>query len=239
MLDAGRTYEAGSRTTLNWLRRPLRPGPVGAPRGASTCQPLPVRRSADTMHVWLTPFQDGLDRFSCSDPVEGSLQLERDGAPIGSAEGYFADFPVPAEPGTYRLTYQQTADRPYVEHRSSTTWTFRSAAPDGSEQVALPLLVVDYDLPLDTLNRPTGPTATLTVQQVTGVDRQPIERLRVWTSVDDGATWQRATARRDGEGGYRVTLPRVADGTGVSLRVDAQDVAGNRIEQTLVDAYIG
>jgi hypothetical protein len=36
-----------------------------------------------------------------------------------------------------------------------------------------------------------------------------------------------------------VTLPRVAPGTGVSPKVDATDVAGNRIEQSLVDAYTG
>jgi hypothetical protein len=31
----------------------------------------------------------------------------------------------------------------------------------------------------------------------------------------------------------------VAEGTGVSLRVDARDAGGNRVEQTLYDAYLG
>jgi hypothetical protein len=36
---------------------------------------------------------------------------------------------------------------------------------------------------------------------------------------------------------YDLTLPRVARGTAVSLRVDALDQAGNGIRQTLFDAY--
>jgi hypothetical protein len=42
-----------------------------------------------------------------------------------------------------------------------------------------------------------------------------------------------------GAGRYRVTLPEVVRGTGVSLRVDAGDAAGSRLEQTLYDAYAG
>jgi hypothetical protein len=236
MLDAGRSYDAGSRTTLDWLRRPLHPGPVGAAQGASSCQPTPVQRSADTMYVWLAGSQDGPDRFSCSTPQEAMLRLERDGTQIGEVDAYYAAFRVPPEAATYRLTYEQTADRPYADHRSGTTWTFRSAAPPrGTER--LPLLVVDYDLPLDPSNRPTGRTATFTVDQVTGVEPRPIERLRVWTSTDDGTTWQQAEVRRQEGGRSAVRLPRVDEGTQVSLRVDARDADGNRIEQTLYDAY--
>lgn len=103
----------------------------------------------------------------------------------------------------------------------------------------VPLVVVDYELPLDTLNRPTGDTATLVVHHVTGTEGAPIDRVRVWTSTDGGATWRRASVARRDDGRFRVGLPHVDTGTAVSLRVDARDAAGNRIEQTLHDAYRG
>jgi hypothetical protein len=40
------------------------------------------------------------------------------------------------------------------------------------------------------------------------------------------------------EGRFEVTLPDPAGGTAVSLRVDARDAAGGRLEQTLHDAYV-
>jgi hypothetical protein len=90
---------------------------------------------------------------------------------------------------------------------------------------------------LDTLNRPTGRTGTFVVHQVTGTEQQSIRRFRAWTSTDSGTTWRRAPAHQRGDGAYRVKLPSVTPGAGVSLRVDVRDTAGNRIEQTLYDAY--
>jgi hypothetical protein len=232
------TYAAGSRQTLAWLRRPMAPGPVGVPLGRNFCQPRPVERTGDTLTIDLAAFQDRRDAFGCEGPLDATLTLERAGAVIGTASRRSADFTVPAEPGGYRLTYEQSSDLPYLHH-SSTTWSFRSAGGAGAASTRIPLLVVDYRLPLDTLNRPTGRTATFTVHQVTGTDQQRIRSLRVWTSADDGTTWRRASVERRKEGEYRVTLPHVAHGTGVSLRVDARDAAGNRIEQTLDAAYTG
>jgi hypothetical protein len=240
-MDSGRAYAAGSRSTLRWERRPLRPGPVGVPFGASGCQPTPVARSAGTLQVWLAPFQDGPDRFGCTDPDTATMTLERDGAVVGSTEAAFGEFPVPAEAGTYRLSYEQQAAAVPYAHRSTTAWTFRSAAPgpavEGDERI--PLLVVDYGLPLDTLNRPTGRTAHLKVHQVTGTRNRAVRAFKVWTSTDGGTTWRRAPASSTGARAWDVTLPRVTAGTAVALKVDATDAAGNRIEQTLLDAYTG
>jgi hypothetical protein len=102
--------------------------------------------------------------------------------------------------------------------------------------VHLPLLTVDYELPLDTLNQPTGRAAQLAVGNVTGTDQHRVARMRAWTSVDGGATWQAAPVERDRGRRNDLTLPSVARGTAVSLRVDAVDQAGG-IRQTLFDAY--
>jgi hypothetical protein len=73
-------------------------------------------------------------------------------------------------------------------HRSTTTWSFRSAGDANAGLVRLPLVVVDYDLPLDIRNQPTSRNATFTVRQVTGASQRTIDSLRVWTSTDDGTT---------------------------------------------------
>jgi subtilisin family serine protease len=233
-------YAAGSRQRQDWLRRPMPPGPGGHPLERNFCQPRPVERTTDTMFVAVAPFQDGRDRFTCNAPATATLTLERDGTVVGTVPTTTGEFAVPAARGNYRLIYQQTGNSPYP-HTSTTTWSFRSTGdPDpAAEPARIPLVVVDYDLPLDTRNQPTSRTATFTVRQVTGVEPRRIDSLRVWTSTDDGTTWRPAPAHRHEGGTFRVTLPVVADGTGVSLRVDARDVAGNRIEQSLVDAYIG
>jgi subtilisin family serine protease len=240
--DAGRVFEPGSRSTLRWLRPPMRPGPVGGPEGASGCQPTPVTRTGNLLQVWLSPFMDEPDRYGCADPDTAQLSLERDGLEIASYENYYGEFELPAEAGDYRLVYEQTADDiPYGHHESTTAWSFSSAGPAGGseDEQLIPLLVVDYELPLDTLNRPTGRTARFKVHQVTGTPNEAVRSFRVWTSTDGGATWRRASTDRDGNRTWDVTLPRVADGTSVSLKVDARDADGNRIEQTLVDAYTG
>jgi hypothetical protein len=242
-MDGGRTYEPGSRHRVTWVRRPQWPGPVGdIPLGLSLCQPTPVAHTADRLQVWLSPFQERLDGIGCGSPLEGSsLTLERDGQPVPEVEeglpiAEAGEFPVPAEPGDYRLTYEQVGQAPYV-HRSTTTWTFRSGAPAEGDRALVPLLVVGYELPLDTLNGPTGDTATLTVRQMTGAPESPVRRVRAWTSSDGGATWRPAAVEHREGSDYRLRLPRAGRGTGVSLRVAASDAAGATIEQTLIDAY--
>ncbi|PRX99410.1 S8 family serine peptidase [Allonocardiopsis opalescens] len=236
--DAGAVYQAGAEQEVAWVTRPQWPGFVGAPQGASTCQPTPPERTAERMDVWLAPFQDGRDRYGCADPLAAELSLEVDGEPVATHPAHFAQFEVPAGTAEYRLSYQQEGQAPY-RHRSSTAWTFTSAAPAGGGTARLPLLGVDYRLPLDTLNRPQGGTAVLEVAPVTGTDPERIRRFRVWTSTDSGETWVPARVSRAAEGRYELRLPRVAEGTGVSLRVDALDARGSRIEQVLYDAYRG
>jgi subtilisin family serine protease len=232
------TYAAGSRQRLDWLRRPVPPGPDGAPSGRNFCEPRPMERTVDTMYVAVETGQDGRDRFTCNDPATSTLTLERDGTVVGTAATASASFPVPVARANYRLTYEQATEAPYAD-RSTTAWSFRSAGDPHAGLVRLPLVVVDYDLPLDTQNQPTSRNATFTARPVTGAPSRTIDSLRVWTSTDDGTTWTAATVRHDQGGAYRVTLPAVADGTGVSLKTDARDTSGSRIEQTLIDAYIG
>jgi hypothetical protein len=235
-LDTGRRYAGGRPHPLTWLRRPQWPAPGSGRTGGFFCA-SPVLRSADRLDVWISAFQDGPDRQSCSRPIDGTLALEREGTSIGTADGVQGSFAVPTERATYRLRYDQHGEAPYP-HRSSTTWTFTSSAPDaaGRPEVPVALLAVEYRLPLDPLNRPTGTTATLRVRPSAGKATR-VDQPLVWTSTDDGTTWQAARVGRTGADRFEVRLPDVPTGTGVSLRVDARGPRGSRVEQTLVDAY--
>jgi hypothetical protein len=236
-----RSYASGSRHTVRWLRRPQWPAPVALADESSTafmCG-FPTTRTTDTLFVDLL-LHDAPDQTTCIPPVAGTATLERDGTPIGRTTDLLpAAFDIPAEPGTYRLTYDLESQAPYT-HRSTTTWTFSSSAPDDPRaETPVSLLTVGYRLPLDVRNQLTGRKATLSLRHVPAIEHPSPRRPDVWTSTDDGATWQAAPVQRAGSGVYTVTLPDVADGTGVSLKVDARDRDGNRVEQTLLDAWFG
>ena len=73
-------------------------------------------------------------------------------------------------------------------------------------------------------------------------ERMPaIAGAKLWYSTDDGATWRTARLKGAGERGeYRATLdlPSLGRTSGaVSLKVEAWDTAGNRVEQTTTRAF--
>jgi subtilisin family serine protease len=237
-MDAGTAYEAGSRQQHTYLRRPQWPGMVGSVFRDPFCPAGPPRRTVDEVLVHVVPFQDGYGRLTCADALDETLTLRRDGVVVGNADHSAATFPVESGDADLQLHYQQNGRAPYL-HRSTTTWTFHSTEPEEGEAL-LSLLTVSYALPLDTRNRPTGDTASLTVRNIADDGSQPrrIRSLTAWTSVDRGATWQPASVTRTAATRFDVGLPDAPSGTPVSLRVDTGDHHGSRIEQTLIDAYV-
>ncbi|MCO5968092.1 S8 family peptidase [Actinoallomurus soli] len=238
-----RRYEAGRTYTNDWFRQPLRPGPYSATDpSASGCQPAPTTRARGNIHVQMVDLQDLPDGFDCllGDPVwenstSRTMRLYADGRLAGTTTRPYGDFSVPARAGTYRLVYDLDVSKWIpVSTKTSTTWTFRSKP--GEERV--PLLTVDYALPLDVLNHPSGDTATFTVARVRGAAAAKVTGLKLWTSLDDGTTWQAATVSGSG-GRYTAKLPTAAKDQAVSLRVQATDDAGGRIDQTIIRAYTG
>ncbi len=144
---------------------------------------------------------------------------------------------MPQQLADYRLTLDvDTSLILPISTKVNTSWTFRSAGPDGTGSVPLPLLAVDYALPMDTNNHATGGTAELAVRQAHGVKAQKVTSFQVWTSTDDGATWKSARVTTSGDS-YRVALPKAAAGQPVSLRVKAAANGGSGIDQTIIRAY--
>jgi hypothetical protein len=102
----------------------------------------------------------------------------------------------------------------------------------------LPLLSVDYALPLDAANHPTSSdSATFTVHQAHAMQPQAITSFELWTSVDDGASWQAVRTERARDGTWQTQLPQAAAGQAISLRVKAQGAGGSGVEQTIIRAY--
>jgi hypothetical protein len=238
-----RTYKPGSTQADEWVRQPFRPGPYSATgETASFCAPGASTRSRGNIHVELVDLQDLPDGFDCltDDPdwdavSTRTMKLYAGDTLAGTTGASHGDFSVPATAGTYRLHYEVDASQALpVSTRTSTDWTFRSAP--GEERI--PLLGVDYRLPLDAFNHPNGDRATFAVARVAGATPAKATGLKLWTSLDDGATWQPATVSAAG-GTFAATLPRAGKGQAVSLRVQATDSGGGRIDQTIIRAYFG
>ncbi|MEE6261265.1 S8 family serine peptidase [Plantactinospora sonchi] len=235
-------YRPGSRQTEVWARQPLHSDWVDdiVENAGVPCATAPSRTRGN-LHVDLVMLTDRHQRADCLQPgtigVKRTLSLRRNGKLVDERDASSADFTVPQPAADYRLTLDvDTSLILPVSTRVSTDWTFRSAGPTGVESVPLPLLAVDYVLPLSTGNRATGGTASLTVRQTKGVPTQKVTSFQVWTSTDDGTSWRTARVVRDGDN-YRVELPKVTAGQAVSLRVKADGNGGSGIEQTIIRAY--
>ena len=238
--DQLRRYGPGSARDATWLREPLHTDWYAeSEHRPSWCLPEPIRRTPGNLRVAVTDLVDVHGRFDCfsrhpvwADSVRRRLTLHRDGAEVGSVTTNRADFAIPAEPSTYRLTYDLSTAGvlPFSTH-VSTAWTFRSAGSQSTDDRPVALLSADYTLP-----GPGGGEAAVAVRQMPGTPEQHITRMAVWTSADDGATWTAARIRADGPG--RAIFDWPVTGV-VSLRVSATGAGGSAIEQTIIRAAAG
>lgn len=240
-------YSPGSQHTVEWARQPFRPGPYShTVQSLSGCSPLASVRFPGAIDVQLTDLQDLPDGFDClslvgwPEPTSRTMQLYRGSKLIATKHASVANFLVPEAPATYRLVYtDNTSAAVPVSTQTQTTWTFRSAAPPGGNVVRIPLLLVNYSLPLNLDNQPDGSTAVFTVARVAGTRPAPVTGFSLWTSLDNGKTWQAARVHRLGGGRFAGTLPQAASGQAVALRVQATDAGGSGIDQTIMTAYVG
>lgn len=236
-------YAPGSKHAAEWAKQAFRPGPYsGTALSESACAPQPSTRAAGNIHVELVDLQnlpDGYDCLGLFGVTTQAMRLYHGADLLGAAASSVADFAVPAGSGTYRLVYDESTTAIPVSTQTSTTWTFHSSAPVGPKLLRIPLLTINYDLPLGLDNHPDGDTAILTASRVAGSGSAPVKELRLWTSTDGGATWISAPVHALGGGRYAATLPHVASGQAVSLRVQAADAGGSAIDQTIITAYRG
>lgn len=169
-------------------------------------------------------------------------------------------FDLPLLPGavTYRLDWTQNNA---IDQAASneTDWTFHSSSADAPAKLPstvqcppdpsracsfLPLLFIRYDLALNFSNQATagGPEAiNFTVGGQQNAPAPSGVTATVSASFDDGKTWTSpapATSLGNGKFSASIDQPPLASTSGfVSLRVHAQDAAGNAVDQTIIRAY--
>ncbi|MDG4839877.1 S8 family serine peptidase [Micromonospora sp. WMMD967] len=240
-MEAPRQYRPGSRQSKVWARQPLHSDWYDDPAGADWSCATPPSRTRGNLHLDMVTLTDQHQRADClqgeATGVKRTLSLYRNGKLVEQSGRPVADFTVPQAMADYRVTFDvDTSLILPISTKVNTSWTFRSAGPDGTGSVPLPLLAVDYALPMGHDNHPVDGTAEMAVRQAHGVKTQKVTSFQVWTSTDDGATWK--TARVTGSGDtYRVALPKATTGQAVSLRVKATANGGSGIDQTIIRAY--
>nr|ATY72530.1 serine protease [Streptomyces thioluteus] len=194
-----------------------------------------VTRNGDRLAVDVPLLADGGGHVPSAPAYDtASTTLYREGKVVGTRSGApgRAAFTVPPGRAAYRLT--STAQRKGAAGtatRVTASWTFTSGRTAGTAPV--PVSVVRFSPRIG----PDGTAAagselrvpvTVMGAAAGGHTRSP----KVSVSMDGGTSWTRVPVE---DGAVTVRNPRA--GTGVSLRAELTDTAGNTLTQTLVDAY--
>ncbi|MGV9708380.1 S8 family peptidase [Streptomyces sp. NPDC003483] len=259
MSDLPRTYRPGEHVTERWFGAVVRPA---IPRGAA----WQSVRNGDTLSVYVPEFSDsgaghwafgeipggvgsgvraGSPSAAAADqPDTATAELYRNGKRIAAPDnGAWGDIEVPAGDAAYRLdlaTARVSDDWDFATG-TRTSWTFRSGT--AATTAMLPLLQVDYSVPVDARNavgRGRTHRLGLTVRMQDGMKAPSGVTLKAETSYDGGRTWTTAPTTREG-GGFSATVTRPARVHGdayVTLRVTARDAAGDTVRQTVDRAYL-
>jgi subtilisin family serine protease len=236
--DAVRTYPRGVSAD-SWGKAPVVPGvPIQA--GVVSA------RVDDQLRIRLAGFTDADPAHLVNMPdywFQGTTTLSRDGQPVAGCVDHYVltcDVDVPADRARYTLTAVDPAPIfTDAVQTSTTTWTFSSQHGES----VLPLIDLDYDLPLSLTNRLAAGSM---VNMRLGVARQPgsaggqLGTPTVEVSYDSGSTWTSVAVEPQGHGQYlvRYKAPPLAATDGyVGLRVTAGDAAGNKVVQEVPRAY--
>ncbi|GAA1560803.1 S8 family serine peptidase [Kribbella sancticallisti] len=242
------SYRPNEHHAETWFGAPLRPAGLAA-------------RSADVMLVeaggpWLQldpPSErigdliDSENRHQRQALVSSAqdLRLYRNGQLLASdPDGTQPLILVPVDPAPARYRIERTigpiAQLP-LSASSRTVWELTSSAPVSAPVDVLPLLQVEYSIPLDISNRAAARlplTIGLRVRQTVGAAASPVRTVKAWVSADDGAGWT-SIPTHEADGRFSALVPPGALpwGAKISLRVSASDAAGNTVEQTIIRAF--
>ncbi|MGW6510231.1 S8 family peptidase, partial [Streptomyces niveus] len=248
--DTPRTYRPGERVTESWQGAVVRPS---IPRGTQT----PSVREGNVLSLRIPEFTDstaghrsrllvgggGIGSSGTADTGEqgdtAAAVLYRDGKKTAEADNAWTDFTVPSGAADYRLDLTTSRRSPEWAYGTATdtSWSFRSGAAGGA--TTLPLLQLDYDVPVDAHNavgRGRSHTVGLAVRAQDALPRPRGVTVKVEASYDDGKSWERATVKSRGSDGFsaRIDRPdRLRGDAYVTLRVTAEDSSGSRVRQTV------
>ena len=229
-----RTYRPRERVSYDWFGSVVRPA---VPAGT-----VP-RRTGDALDLRVAELAgDDGTTYDRSGSNETTMELYEDGRLLASDDQAWGTYTATSARADYRLELDvaRTKDPQWAySTTTNTTWEFGSARP-GNGSADLPLLEVDYDVPVDLANTARGgrfERLGFSVGYAGRPDRAArLRDLDAWISYDDGGTWQRLHTSALGSSRSAIVWhPR--EGGFASLRVRATDRDGNSIEQTVVRAY--
>ncbi|WP_329104140.1 S8 family serine peptidase [Micromonospora sp. NBC_01699] len=231
MTEAPTAYRAGSARE-SWLAPVVRPAsPTGVPELVST-------RTGNTLALRVPEFVDADGHFTIGEASRVEAKLWRDGKLLAELPDARRDVSTTSAQARYRLALstERVDDEWRWGTRTETVWDFRSGQQSGDRARPLPLLQVDYAVPVDLSGRASDRQHTLglTLRGQDGLSAPRGTELTAEVSFDEGRTWKRVRVTGGGTD-YRATVP-AGRGT-VSLRVRATDRSGNAITQTVIRAY--
>ncbi|MFP3987207.1 S8 family serine peptidase [Streptomyces sp. E11-3] len=243
MIDPQRTYQAGSKRTERWYDGVV--GPT-APRDAAGKPTLVAERQANLIGFSAAMWGDGThhaEQGSFGDI--GSLELRRDGEPIGNSAYPSGVFEVPAEDAAYELEQRtmKIGQPSAVWKRSEsvrTVWSFRSKLDASQYSQPLPILFPRVKLPEDglkTVAEKDGLRLGLSVTGHAGYTPGAIRDAKVSYSYDEGETWTEAAVSGTGDSRTATVDHAGASGAQVWLRTELTDANGHSVSQTVSRAY--
>lgn len=219
------TYQAGRKYERTNLRAVTSPRLGGSPL-VTWADGGGVERSGDLINSRISPFGGSTWVENWHRGGWGTLELQHNGVAQGWSDVRQGSFHAPARDGRYKLLLDASRETLALSTSVKTTWEFSGAA-DGR----LPLLEVDYSVPVDLRNSWKAGVpmpAKFTASRQVGSGNASLRSLQAYASFDDGVTWVPVKS---------LVPPGGAAGGFVSLRVVAADADGNTVDQTVLRAY--
>ncbi|GHH31195.1 S8 family serine peptidase [Lentzea cavernae] len=213
--QAGRKYE---RTHLRAITSPR----LGGSSVVTWADGGGVERVGDSINARVSPFGGSGWVENWHRGGWGTLELRHDGVTQGYSDVRQGSFHAPARNGRYELLLDASRDALALSTSVRTEWGFSGAA-DGR----LPLLEVDYSVPVDLRNSWKAGLA-MPVRFTASRPSGTVRELQAYASFDDGLNWVPVKS---------VVPPGGKAGGYVSLRVVARDTEGNSVDQTVLRAY--
>ena len=168
---------------------------------------------------------------------DGKLYVDGELVAQGDDPLWMQYFAAP-ERHQYELVYATHRENGFWQRSQDveTRWRFASQRPAGDHE-SLPLINVDYDLGLSSLNtaRPGPFSFGVGFRLAPGAAPSPIASVAVEVSWNGGVTWSPAASKCK-RASCTVQVRNPSAGS-ASLRVTATDAAGRSVVQTVSDAY--
>ncbi|MFF2327820.1 MULTISPECIES: S8 family serine peptidase [unclassified Streptomyces] len=242
---AAHVDQPGVHKTVDWLKA-VNNAKFDAGNSSALAQYYSTYTGESTLSLSPTPFPDNDPTHFALTPIDDtySLTVTRDGEQVGQSSLWLGSFKIPNEKASYRAVLEASRALPEWEFatHTTTTWTFEAGGSTAySTPISMPQISYDAHAGLD--NRvDAGRPQTLTVNARSWFeDGADVTDVKTWASYDDGRSWHPLTLKPTGEtGDYRATFtaPRSAASSGyVSLRTQAVDAQGHKVDQTVDRAF--